>query len=85
MTGATHSCRRCGQPDRIPDAIYDTSDSLRFDPAVRLCLECWTLAKAEFDVAMARADEQMKPLRDALDASTRLTAEDFNITINTRE
>lgn len=36
---------------------------------------------AEFDRLQAKGDEEMKPMRDAIAASTKLTAEDFSTTI----
>lgn len=80
---ATFNCRHCEKPDAHPQNIYDTSDAQRFD--LRLCSDCWKKAQAEYHAALARSDIEMKPLHDALDASTRLTAEDFNITINARD
>lgn len=41
--------------------------------------------RAAYDAGLIEADKAMKPLTDALDASSRLTAEDFNTTINARD
>ena len=41
--------------------------------------------QAAFDAGLAEMDKKLKPLTDAIEASTRLTAEDFNTTINTRD
>ena len=75
----TKPCRHCPESFVVPDLIHDTSESLRF--ILDLCPTCWTKAKADYDEAMDHADEEMRPLTEAIENSTRLTAEDFNIIV----